>query len=80
MSVISPEGLARLARRWYVATTGKQWRYASHDQRRRWWAHIEPLLRAEHGIATDAVYRDGDWHPPEQCDLFTSGEVSGDAR
>lgn len=66
----TPESLRRVARRSYEAHTGNNWRHASPRQRRAWLRRIEPALRAEHGIAADAVYRDGAWQPAEQLDLF----------
>ncbi|SNR29189.1 hypothetical protein SAMN06265360_101318 [Haloechinothrix alba] len=68
----TPESLERVARRRYEAQTGNHWRHASPRQRRAWLRRIEPELRAEHGIAADAVYRDGTWQPAEQLDLFTT--------
>jgi hypothetical protein len=70
VSAMSPQGLERLARRRYVAHTGQQWQHALLETRRAWLREIEPVLRAEHGIAADAVWRDGAWQAAEQADLF----------
>lgn len=76
MARVTPDGLAREARRRFVAATGQQWQHASLAQRRKWCGEIEPTLRAEHGIAADAVYRDGAWQPPGQLDLL--GELNAE--
>lgn len=72
MSTISPDDLFRMARHRYLAATGQQWRHASLTQRRAWWRHSEPPLRAEHGIDPDAVWRNGTWQPGGQLVLFAT--------
>ncbi|RZQ64452.1 hypothetical protein EWH70_09495 [Amycolatopsis suaedae] len=57
-------------RRRHRAATGKQWRDVPLDQRRAWFARCEPEVRAELGIAADAVWRNGSWQPGGQADLF----------
>lgn len=73
-----PEALQRWARRRYEAATGNDWRHASPKQRRAWLRRIEPVLRAEHGIAGDAVYRHRAWQPGDQLDLFSTSEHDRD--
>lgn len=78
MAAVSLPTLERLARARYQRETGHKWRDAPAEERRRWWAEIEPVLRAEHGIAADAVWQQGTWQPAEQLYLFADGEVSTD--
>lgn len=68
---ISPAQVKALAIRRYEAATGERWRDADPGRRQAWLAETEPVIRAEEGIATDAVWRDGAWQPAGQTDLFT---------
>jgi hypothetical protein len=67
---VSPNALESQARKRYCASTGTEWKKVPAKERRRWMDEILPVLRKEHGIATDAVWRDGAWVPAEQGDLF----------
>jgi hypothetical protein len=79
MGAISGPTLQRLARARFQRETGRTWRDAPPEERRRWFRHIEPVLREEHGIAADAVWRQGTWQPAEQLGLFADEEVTGNA-
>ncbi|SFJ76702.1 hypothetical protein SAMN05421835_108188 [Amycolatopsis sacchari] len=68
----SPARLKTLAIRRYEATTGRRWREAPEADRAAWLADTEPEIRAEEGIAADAVWHAGTWIPAGQTDLFTS--------
>lgn len=78
MATVTPDGLAREARRRFVAATGRQWQHASLAHRHKWWREIEPQLRVEHGIAPDAIWCDGSWQPSGQLDLFDEPTDSPD--
>ncbi|WP_020418535.1 hypothetical protein [Amycolatopsis sp. ATCC 39116] len=67
----SPTQIKTLAIRRYETTTGKRWREADAEARSAWLAKTEPVIRAEEGIAADAVWRDGAWQPAGQTDLFS---------
>lgn len=67
----TPAQLKTLAIRRYEATTGTRWREATDAAKRKWLAKTEPVIRAEEGIAADAVWRDGAWQPAGQTDLFS---------
>lgn len=66
----TPIGLKNRAIARYEAETGRKWRDLGQRKRKAWLAHTEPLIRAELGIARDAVWRDGAWHAPGQYDLL----------
>jgi len=76
----TPAQLKTLAIRRYETTTGKRWREADTEARSAWLEKTEPVIRAEEGVAADAVWRDGAWQPAGQTDLFslpaTETEVS----
>lgn len=72
----SPAQLKSLTIRRYEDSTGTRWRDADKAARAKWLRDTEPVIRAEEGIAADAVWRDGAWHPAEQIDLFAMGEVA----
>lgn len=72
----SPARLKTLAIRRFEATTGKRWRETTEREKSAWLAKTEPVLRIEEGIAADAVWRDGAWHPADQIDLFTDSDTS----
>lgn len=67
---LSPRAIERLAMRRFTDHTGRTWAKATAKQRRDWLAEQEPVIRAEHGIALDAVWHGGDWQAPGQVDLF----------
>ncbi|MGW5744571.1 hypothetical protein [Amycolatopsis sp. NPDC003861] len=67
---LSPRAIERLAMRRFTDHTGVTWAKATAKQRRDWLAAQEPAIRAEHGIALDAVWHGGDWQAPGQADLF----------
>ncbi|GAB3580351.1 hypothetical protein GCM10027445_50500 [Amycolatopsis endophytica] len=67
----TPARLKTLAIRRFETTTGRRWREATETQKRTWLADTEPVVRAEEGIATDAVWRGGAWQPAGQADLFS---------
>ncbi|AIJ20658.1 hypothetical protein [Amycolatopsis methanolica] len=69
-TVATPAQLKTLAIRRYETTTGRRWRDLTAVQRAAWLSKTEPVLRAEEGIALDAVWRDGAWQPADQIDLF----------
>jgi hypothetical protein len=66
----TPAKLKTLAIRRYEASTGQKWRDADRPTREKWLRDTQPALRAEEGIAADAVWRDGAWQPADQIDLF----------
>ncbi|WP_307793249.1 hypothetical protein [Amycolatopsis sp. MtRt-6] len=67
---LSPRAIERLAMRRFIDRTGRTWTKATAKERRQWLAAEEPVIRAEHGIALDAVWHGGDWQAPGQADLF----------
>ncbi|WP_435060633.1 hypothetical protein [Amycolatopsis thermoflava] len=67
----TPSQLKTLCIRRYEATTGQRWREATDAAKRKWLEKTEPVIRAEEGIAADAVWRDGAWQPAGQTDLFS---------
>ncbi|MDQ0378593.1 hypothetical protein [Amycolatopsis thermophila] len=67
----TPAQLKTLCIRRYEATTGTRWREATESQKQAWLDKTEPVIRAEEGIAPDAVWRDGAWQPAGQTDLFS---------
>jgi hypothetical protein len=70
VGTVSPNGLKTLACRRFSEVTGKQWRHATPAERTTWLERTVPVLKAEHGIAADAVWIDGVWQPAGQLDLF----------
>ncbi|UJW34223.1 hypothetical protein L3Q67_10905 [Saccharothrix sp. AJ9571] len=74
---VSPSGIELMMRRRHRAATGKDWRQVPLAERRSWFAEQEPQIRAELGIAADAVWANGSWQPAGQADLFNlTGEVA----
>ncbi|MBN9745442.1 hypothetical protein DMP23_30925 [Amycolatopsis sp. A1MSW2902] len=67
---LSPRAIERLAIQRWTAANGRTWAKASKRERANWLAKTEPVIREEHGIAADAEWRAGDWHAPDQTDLF----------
>ncbi|MFB9930956.1 hypothetical protein ACFORO_34825 [Amycolatopsis halotolerans] len=67
---LSPLAIERLAKKRWAEAHGRTWAKASKRERANWLAETEPLIREEHGIAADAEWRGGDWHAPQQADLF----------
>ncbi|OXM70740.1 MULTISPECIES: hypothetical protein [Amycolatopsis] len=67
----TPAQIKTLAIRRYEATTGRRWRETDPEARSAWLAETEPVIRAEEGVAADAVWRDGAWQPAGQADLFS---------
>ncbi|WP_310976734.1 MULTISPECIES: hypothetical protein [unclassified Amycolatopsis] len=70
VGTLTPRAMERLAIRRYTDQTGQSWAKAPATTRRAWLADVEPVIRAEHGIALDAVWDGGDWQAPGQVDLF----------
>jgi hypothetical protein len=60
---LPPERLLRLARQRFEDATGRRWSEAGPTERGEWLVRIEATLRAEHGIAVDAVWCNGSWIP-----------------
>ncbi|MGW5724101.1 hypothetical protein ACWEVP_48610 [Amycolatopsis sp. NPDC003865] len=75
VSTLTPRAIERLAIRRYD-TAGRSWAKAPAVERRAWLAEAEPIIRAEHGMALDAVWHGGDWQAPGQSDLFDVPEVA----
>lgn len=73
----TPARLKTLAIRFYEESTGARWREATDTERAAWLAEAEPVIRADEGIAADAVWRNGAWTPAGQADLFTPTDDSG---
>ena len=67
---LSPRAIERLAIQRWTAANGRTWAKATKRERANWLATAEPVIREEHGIAADAEWRGGDWHAPDQTDLF----------
>ncbi len=76
VGTLTPRAIERLAIRRYTAQTGQSWAKASAAKRRTWLAEVEPVIRAEHGIALDAVWDGGAWQAAGQADLFDVSEVA----
>ncbi|MGW5742324.1 hypothetical protein [Amycolatopsis sp. NPDC003861] len=75
VSTLTPRAIERLAIRRFT-DTGQSWAKAPAATRRTWLAEIEPVIRAEHGIALDAVWHGGGWQASGQTDLFDVSEVA----
>ncbi len=75
VSTLTPRAIERLAIRRFT-DTGRSWAKAPAATRSTWLADIEPVIRAEHGIALDAVWHGGGWQAPGQTDLFDVSEVA----
>ncbi|WIY05097.1 hypothetical protein QRX60_15105 [Amycolatopsis mongoliensis] len=75
VSTLTPRAIERLAIRRFT-DTGRSWAKAPAATRRTWLAEVEPVIRAEHGIALDAVWHGGGWQAPGQTDLFDVPEVA----